>query len=187
MEKLNHAKISETEATDQIVTTRVPYESALQILDQEIRFQDFTPEGFWVVSCMEPYKSMKSNNKLIMKDTEMLVSRLPSRDGDKIIGLSFCHVVPCKAGLRHRLDFYPHVDYCHNTGLLVKHVWKRLQYLQDKYGHHKVFTFSIILPEAYSNNVLSECFRQLGLGELRQEPSLCIAGKGLPFNLKSAL
>ncbi len=85
----NHSNIGDM---DEMVTSSVPNESALKILDQEIRFQDFSPEGFWIAGCMEPYKAMSSNHKLIMKKNEMLVLRLQSKDGHtggKIIVISF--------------------------------------------------------------------------------------------------
>ncbi len=91
----NHSNIGDM---DEMVTSSVPNESALKILGQEIWFQDFSPEGFWIAGCMEPYKAMSCNNKLIMKRNEMIVSRLQSKDGDvesKITAISFYNVVPC--------------------------------------------------------------------------------------------
>ena len=172
------------------VASNVSHKSALQILDDEIRFEDFSPEGFWIVGCMEPYKAMKSNHQLMMKDNKMIVSRLPSKDDSikgKIVGISFYNVVPCKAGLRHRLDFYPHVEYYHDTGLLLQHVQNNLAYLYDKYGDNRVLSFSVILPKMYPKRVLYDTFKHLGLAELREVPSLCIVGKGLPFNVKPML
>ncbi len=178
------------DATDHFLTSSIPHETALHILDQEIRLDNFTPEDFWIVGCMEPYKAMKSNHELMMKDNKMTVSKLSSKDGSfdgKIVAISFCNIVPCSAGLRHRLDFYPHVDYYLNAELLMQHVRNNLEYLCDKYRDYKIISFSVILPNTHPKSVLYKTFKHLELPEFREVPSLCIVGKGLPFNVKSVL
>ena len=190
MQLLSTGRTTKIDATDHFETSTIPDETALQILDQEIRFDDFTPEGFWIVGCMEPYKAMKSNHESMMKYNKMIVSRLSSKDGSfsgKIVAISFCNIVPCRAGLKHRLDFYPHVDYHMDTELLIQHVWNNLQYLCDKYRDQKVISFSVILPKTYPKDVLYKNFKHLELPEFCELPTMCIVGKGLPFNVTSVL
>ena len=78
---------------------------------------------------------------LVDSEGEEMAPSAPS--GGKIVAISFINTVPCKAGLRHRMDFYPHVSELKNESLLVAHFFEHIVYVYKNQLKHLIRTILV--------------------------------------------
>ena len=146
----------------------------------------FVAEGIWITGCMEPYKDQDSNYPLMLNSSKMFVTNSKSSatpGGDNIEAISFLNTVPCKAGLRHRMDFYLNVDATKTECLVVAHLLEHMVEVYKNLLNFDRYNFSLMLPEDYPQDMLRDVFECLGVHCLVEDVSYLIEGD-IPLSSK---
>ena len=171
----------------QQLTTR----KAISVLKNEISVHEFVPEGVWITGCTEPYRDLDSNYPLMLDNSTMFVTRaLVDNEGEEIptaapsggtiVAISFMNTVPCKAGLRHRMDFYPNVSAFKNESLLVGHFFEHMVHVYKNQLNFDRYNFSLLIPQDYSQDMLRAVLISIGVDFVKEDTAYLIEGDILP-------